>query len=50
MSFRDEDEQNLQVVSAGDVGVAQRRLLDASVTRALESGISFAGRKYDFLA
>ncbi|GAA5867495.1 hypothetical protein JCM3774_003853 [Rhodotorula dairenensis] len=50
VAFRDEDEQNLQVVSAGDVGVAQRRLLDASITRALKSGITFAGRKYEFLA
>lgn len=50
VAFREEDGQNLQVVSAGETGLAQRRLLDASVTTALKTGISFAGRRYDFLA
>lgn len=50
VAFRDEGDQNLQVVSAGEVGIAQKRLLDASVTKALKRGVKFAGRTYDFLA
>ncbi|BGP56785.1 hypothetical protein JCM8202v2_004415 [Rhodotorula sphaerocarpa] len=50
VAFREEDEQALSTVSGGETGIAQKRLLDASVTRALKRGIWFGGRKYDFLA
>lgn len=50
MAFREEDEQALSTVSGGETGIAQKRLLDASVTRELKRGIWFGGRKYDFLA
>ncbi|GEM10105.1 RNA-directed RNA polymerase [Rhodotorula toruloides] len=46
VAFRDEDETMLLPSS----GAPQDKLLQRSVAKALKDGISFAGRKYEFLA